>query len=1273
MMLFTFARGSSPRLARSLRLRLRRVSFALLIGSVLLLCPSCSRQGAKSAADTPQGLREAAKESNDPAVLGRWLLIELLAPNGSAEQARAARSRLDETKSHGLYADFARGVDDSAHGSLAKAAGHFLKAVVAAQTSDDPLAPLIAWYAAREAQAHSHLQTNFWKTSRDQVLGAIAHPGNIGWRARGELVDWAASEAWSEAQHDLDAHIAKQLGCLGQVRVAGPFGRGTAADTIREFDAELPGPWPSTWPPDATVSEAPRILKSKQTGCVVYADEPTNEGAFYAESFVEVDKTRELLVAVQGAHRIWINDTLVLDRDIRNWGAWLEFGTLVTLGKGRHRVLAKLGEPETSIRFMTPDGKPANLKSSKDAAPGYALTPPRVIGNPNALSSYIVDGDVRAPADPITRFVAASLALVEGEADVAAVLIEPLVKEPSRASGLALARAAEIVESDPIYESSQAKDLVRALGERAVKRDPRLWRSRLSAAMWEIERSGPVAAIEPVRQLLAQFSDVPQIGQALARLYGELGWSAEYKRTVLELEARFPDSLEVLMAAVEVYDSEGKTDQADALVRRIERLDPDSEVLLGRALARQDYDRALTELRRLEKRRPDRKDITERIFDVMVRAGNEEETWKKLEAAVKKDPKSGRARLALADAHYAAGKHGALSKALADAVQAGGNASILEEALDLVDGTTALEPYRIDGLQVIRDYEARGEHMPGTAARVLDYAAVWVHSDGSSRMLEHEVIRVQSAEAISKFAEHPPLAGLVLHMRVIKKDGRILEPELVAGKPTVTLPHLEIGDYIETEHIMSMRGDGQQGRRYLGPHWFFREENIAYARSEFVVISPEEKGLVVETRNTVPEPEVTKIGPLTVRRWRVDFSEAAPSEPNSAPIQEFLPSVHIGWGIRLDESLLRVHDNLVDLTPMDPRIARIARGIVKAVPQGDTLEKARQLYRWIVDNVEDGEETDGRRVIIGKNGNRWRGFITLCRALDIDVAYAVAKNRLATPAIGPLSEASQFTVPLLKLQSGPKPTWLTVSSKYAPFGYVPAEVRGMPAYLLSGPEPQKTSVPAGGVRDGITYSGKAKVDREGSAHAELLLEFHGKYATGLRSALAQMPESRVRDALESRILGSALRGAQLIDYQVSDLDDLDRPLTFRLQAKVPHFAQKSGQRLILAPPFMPELSRLTALPSRRTPLLLDQANYQRILLHIELPKGARVTSKVASKDLKHADRRVSVDDQLEDNTLTLKRVIDLPAGRVQPEQYPSFVQFAREADDALASSIRIQL
>src|SRR5262249_11300922 len=161
----------------------------------------------------------------------------------------------------------------------------------------------------------------------------------------------------------------------------------------------------------------------------------------------------------------------------------------------------------------------------------------------------------------------------------------------------------------------------------------------------------------------------------------------------------------------------------------------------------------------------------------------------------------------------------------------------------------------------------------------------------------HELIRIQSQEAIGKMAEQKVPEGLILAMRVIKKDGTILEPELVQNKPTATMPHLEVGDYIETESITTRSGDGQLGYRYIGPHWFFREADVAYWRSEFVVVAPKDKPLEVETHGDVPRPAVNEDGPLKVWRWRVDQSPAAPEEPGSAPIQEFLPSVRIGWGI----------------------------------------------------------------------------------------------------------------------------------------------------------------------------------------------------------------------------------------------------------------------------------------------------------------------------------------------------------------------------------------
>jgi hypothetical protein len=160
--------------------------------------------------------------------------------------------------------------------------------------------------------------------------------------------------------------------------------------------------------------------------------------------------------------------------------------------------------------------------------------------------------------------------------------------------------------------------------------------------------------------------------------------------------------------------------------------------------------------------------------------------------------------------------------------------------------------------QIILQYEKAGRHARHRRAsarlrRRLD------SRDGSSRMLEHEVIRVQSPEAIGKLAEQPRLEGLPLHMRVIKPGGRILEPEFVAGKPTVTLPHLEVGDYIETEHIMTLRSGDRFGTQYVGPHWFFREEDIAYARSEFVVIAPDSKPLQIG-RGKVPDPRIETAG-----------------------------------------------------------------------------------------------------------------------------------------------------------------------------------------------------------------------------------------------------------------------------------------------------------------------------------------------------------------------------------------------------------------------------
>lgn len=1252
---------------------MRPLSFILASALSVGLVAGCATNPHAASANAVETLRKSAESSGDSALVARWLLAELISPGGTAERATRAKARLVKLGAKDMVGHFALGLEAASHGQFGKVSEHYLEALKAARDTNDERTPFIAWYAAHQAVAFRHNNRDLWQRWKPFVESALRDPRSIGWRAREELVDWWRIEAYQVAQKGFDDSAADLHGCAKQLRIAGPFGRNVASDSLRSFPAELPGPWPRRWDPDPSVAEAPHILKSKRTGCSFGIDEPVGPGIYYAETFLDLATPEEVLIAPQSTFAIWVDDQLVQRKDPRDWGVWTRLGVRVRLSAGRHRVVLQVGEPQVIVRFLRSDGRPLGIATSDDPTPPYSVVPPQIQSGANVFDAWIKNGTLTDPGDDLLRFTGAFLANLEGQSDVASVMIEPLAKDPSRATGIVLDAAAAFGAGDPIYAQNQRRDLTRALRESAIKKDPALWSSQLALALWEAEKVGTSEGVRRVVTLVDRFPSVPDVLTALAGMYSDLGWTSENSSTVRELAKRFPDEPGALTAALSAFDAVGDTKTADTLVERIKKLDPDSEVVLSRALTRQDYGTALAELKRIGARRPERKEITERIYDVMVRAGNEKESWNKLEAAIKQEPRNARARLDFADARYAAGSRDALVRALVDAVQSGAPTAPLEQALDLVEGSSELEPYRLQTQPLIDEYEKSGTVLPATAARVLDYAAFWVHADGSSRMLEHELIKVQSAEAISSMAEQQLQGGLILHLRVIKNGGKVLEPELIEGKQTVTMPHLEVGDYIETERIESNPGDGQRGLNYAGPRWFFREENIAYARSELVVISPKSKPLAIETRNDVPEPIVTENGPLVVRRWRVKNSPAAPVEPFGAPITEFLPSVQLGWGVSLNDSLRSMSDAVADLTPVDPRLVRIAQHIVEGVPDSARSERAKRLYRWIVGNIQEGEESDGRRVVIGKNGNQWRGFITLCRALSIPVNYAVAQNRLSLPPSGPFSEATLFSQPLLRVMAGREPIWLSFAGKYTPFAYVSAEARGMPAYVLSEDKPLAAKVPVAGAQDNVRYGGKFQLHSDGSADLELEQSFYGKYAMGLRNALSEIPEEQLRDVLESRLLGPELRGLELQSYALDHFDDLDSPLVIRAKGRVSGFAQRSGDLLLIAPPFGPRVSQLAALPQRQTPLLMAEATHREIDLRLMLPKGAVLASDLGPTTVSDGDRSVRVLDSAKVGELSLVRTINLPAGRVQPKDYPRFLGFARRADDALSQSVRVKV
>src|SRR5262249_21989305 len=126
--------------------------------------------------------------------------------------------------------------------------------------------------------------------------------------------------------------------------------------------------------------------------------------------FLDLPAEREAIIAVQGSLAVFVDDTEVVTRDTAMWGIWPRFGVRVRLTPGRHRVLAKVGAPDTSIRVLASNGTPlvqdetptkkdaapqatapsGRVESSADPGPPYAITPPERLPDPNPLEPFLV-------------------------------------------------------------------------------------------------------------------------------------------------------------------------------------------------------------------------------------------------------------------------------------------------------------------------------------------------------------------------------------------------------------------------------------------------------------------------------------------------------------------------------------------------------------------------------------------------------------------------------------------------------------------------------------------------------------------------------------------------------------------------------------------------------------------------------------------------------------------------------------------------------------------
>jgi hypothetical protein len=168
--------------------------------------------------------------------------------------------------------------------------------------------------------------------------------------------------------------------------------------------------------------------------------------------------------------------------------------------------------------------------------------------------------------------------------------------------------------------------------------------------------------------------------------------------------------------------------------------------------------------------------------------------------------------------------------------------------------------------------------------------------------------------------------------------------------------------------------------------------------------------------------------------------------------------------------------------------------------------------------------------------------------------------------LGKLSEVETWSSVILRLQTSGGVRWLTVGDRFAPFGYLPAELRGQPAIrLVDGTPKDRTATQ--GAADGVVFEGHAKVSDDGSAQVEIVESYTGKMAISMRNVFDRVAPARQRELVEARLLGRSFPGARLRSYEIGNAADLDKPLSVHMKAEVALMLRSEGATATMRAPF----------------------------------------------------------------------------------------------------------
>jgi len=1105
--------------------------------------------------------------------------------------------------------------------------------------------------------------------------------------------------AMAERRGDaVEAEIDRAAGgCLRDALVVGPttWASVTGPDEPGPF-AEADAPVRASYPSGDTFGATVHPVAVHGEGCnLSLSQESWRPGV--RDVVVDLDVPRAQTIGVvlraHGAASLRVGGALALRRPFELGSGDAARFALVAVAAGKVRLVARVG--------LAKDDDVVEIDAfSDDGAPLHASAP--ALGSQASARGSAVSAVVASPHGDEELLLASAAAIASGASPEAERILWGVASRSAAPPELALVYARAIESAKDLSAATRA-ERERSAYERVLEMWPGSWEAIIAhAVLAGIRRGRQEGGIETLRDLQAQRAKAPSAAPVLDAFEALVSGREHLDDHAAAALGRSRAALAGTALLADAEDASRQVVGGERVAQACDAARPtahDTLACYDAARAAGDKQRQAAEIARLRAV----VGAPQRLLSVALR-----------DAIVAGD-------MAAAEKAFAAmapAEQSLAARAVIDGT-ADPKSTLLRMASTARDAPAALAPLlRAIGDDPVGDLDDTAERLAAqdratpilasSATAVLTHTERYdVSAEGLVHWLLFDVRRVSGTTDVEENAQAPMPAvwgrgaAHAIRRRILKKDGRVLEPDRAphASQDHADLSQLEQGDAIEAIYegfaLPSDTGDIGIDTPDVLP-----ERTAVHDVAIELRLPRGLRGALWSHALLGPAAERQE-GDTRVLTWHLG-EHAARRVEDGVPRMD--RSVGVSFSTAQWTSLARaMRETLAALDEHDPEVAAWAEDVAHAAKTAREKVDAvviaagkalRESDPGTLSDYGGGiapvQSQTARTFLTSHDGSRSWLVLRSLRELGIPSEAVIAENDpySADPAFPP--HYGRFVHPLVVAHlaaEADKPAgdvWIDadIEGPPLPAGRVSPELRGRLALHTDGsiaPLPSLGS--SDEERDEVDI--RLALDARGDAHGTFAVVLRGRDAQQLAEALIRIVGAERQRALREEVL-AWLPWANVDDVQLASSEG-SWQVSLRADVDVSGYAQAEGAKTWLLPGldtlhFSWPHARISSLAAsfaarggRESALAVANAMQYHVHRRVALPSGAMLARMPGPVDVRQgllgATRKMTVTPAVIEDDF----VLDVATGTIAAGDYDAFVKAAHAADDGFLSSARISL